>query len=539
MKKLLSLIVAATAVLFFSCSKEVVKEGPADTSFTGKTITFNASIEMPVKTRAALIGLDIYWQEEDYIGVATDNSAEIQVCKITVDDTDERKCSFTVNEVAGATAYYALFKGRLGHSGGEHEVAADNFSMITFDTTTKTFSGLTVGNQQVATGSFASYLWYSSGYPLAMAGKSNGNSIVMKPCLALVKLKIHEDSVPDNYYFADNYTSTKNILHEHNYSAVRGFNLYQKGSSTIYSSGDFDVQIAADGSLTTSPTVGGTRMEYRQCSQSAKLSSEVDYLMCLIPGGQITSFLIDFLGYSGNSQSNYSWDAVYSMSKSGSMTVKPGDYYDLGTLNPIGRKKAQNEAADEEEDSFTPVITINGSMTDWDPSSNSLLTNSNFASATGNNKFKELKVAYDKMYIYLYVKRNRDDAIWGSKKAYYYFFFDTDNNHTNGVEKDGSYYDYGFFLYPFAGTAATNETAAIPGFNPTPSTEVASGFTLGGGISTTSAGTYNDTDVEIEIRFLRNSLGIEKNDVINIAGYGNKSADSKPYTKIVDLTIVN
>ena len=221
------------------------------------------------------------------------------------------------------------------------------------------------------------------------------------------------------------------------------------------------------------------------------------------------------------------------------MTVKPGDYYDLGTLNPIGRKKAQNEAADEEEDSFTPVITINGSMTDWDPSSNSLLTNSNFASATGNNKFKELKVAYDKMYIYLYVKRNRDDAIWGSKKAYYYFFFDTDNNHTNGVEKDGSYYDYGFFLYPFAGTAATNETAAIPGFNPTPSTEVASGFTLGGGISTTSAGTYNDTDVEIEIRFLRSSLGIEKNDVINIAGYGNESADSKPYTKIVDLTIVN
>ena len=273
MKKLLYLIVTATAVLFISCSKEVVKEGPADTSFTGKTITFNASIELPVKTRAALIGLDIYWQDGDSIGVATDNNAAIKAYPITVDATNETKCTFTVEAVPGATAYYALFKGSLNGSETSQKISTGNFDGISFNTETKTFTGLTVGNQQVATGSLASYLWYSNGYPLAMAGKSNGNSIVMKPCLALVKLKIHEDSVPDDYYFADNYTSTKNILHEHNYSAVRGFNLYQKGSSTIYSSGDFDVQIAADGSLTTSPTVGGpgksiasvlTRLNYPQ-----------------------------------------------------------------------------------------------------------------------------------------------------------------------------------------------------------------------------------------------------------------------------------
>ena len=41
----------------------------------------------------------------------------------------------------------------------------------------------------------------------------------------------------------------------------------------------------------------------------------------------------------------------------------PGDYYDLGTLNPIGRKKAKNEAEDEAADAagpFVPAITING-----------------------------------------------------------------------------------------------------------------------------------------------------------------------------------
>lgn len=512
MKKLLYLIVAATAVLFFSCSKEVVKEGPADTSFTGKTITFNASIEVPVKTRAALIGLDIYWQEEDYIGVATDNSAEIQVCKITVDDTDERKCSFTVNEVAGATAYYALFKGRLGHNGGEHEVAADNFSMITFDTTTKTFSGLTVGNQQVATGSFASYLWYSSGYPLAMAGKSNGNSIVMKPCLALVKLKIHEDSVPDNYYFADNYTSTKNILHEHNYSAVRGFNLYQKGSSTIYSSGDFDVQIAADGSLTTSPTVGGTRTEYRQCSQSAKLSSEVDYLMCLIPGGQITSFLIDFLGYSGNSQSNYSWDAVYTMSKSGSMTVKPGDYYDLGTLNPIGRKKAKNEAEDEAADAagpFVPAITINGDFADW-----ASLTEDVISLSAPSQDYQEFKVTYDKLYLYFYTKRNL--ARQSEWPFYVWYRIDTNN--------DGNY-DKAFYFYPYSKDG--NNLV----FNTSPASENISGLSLSSAVHT------GDDYIEFETSVPRSELSISNAMVLHFKSEMNKVNTGSSLTIAEGLTI--
>lgn len=190
-------------------------------------------------------------------------------------------------------------------------------------------------------------------------------------------------------------------------------------------------------------------------------------------------------------------------------------------------------------DYFEPVISINGNMSDWDPATNALLTVSNYASVTGNSKFKELKVAYDERNFYIYVKRNRVYSIWGSNQGYYYFFLDTDNDSSNGVAKDGANYDYGFFLYPFAGTKGDNEASAIPGFNPSPSTNLATGFTLGGGISTTCAGAYDETDVETEISFSRTSLGIDKNDVINIAGFGNKSADSTPYTKITGFTIIN
>lgn len=421
------------------------------------------------------------------------------------------------------------------------EINADDFSGITFDNETKTFSGLHVGQQQVEKNSLASHLWYSHGFPLSMAGKSNGTNLVMKPCLALFKLQVAAASMPASYYLkTETYTSSYSVNHDHTYSAVRGFNLYQKGSSTKYSSGEYTVQVANDGSLTTTSVDNANKKEYRQISQADKLVSDTNYLMCLIPGGSVSSLLIDFLGYKDNS-GGLDWDAVYTMRKNGSLTVAPGSYVDLGTLNPLGLKKAKNEADDEAYDeanqSFTAAITIDGDMSDWDPSNNANLT-TNYASQTGNSNFKELKVAYDKLYIYLYIKRNRVYTLWGSNQAYYYFFFDTDNDSTNGVTKDGAKYDYGFYFYPFAGTKGDNEATAVPGFASSPtSTSVASGFTYGGGIAVTFAGTYDSTDVEIEAQIARSSLGIDKNDVINLCGYGNKSADSSPYTKItIEIT---
>ena len=429
MKRVLFFALAAVAVVIASCTKEDVKEMPDNVIETGKTITFTASIDMKAETKATLSGLNINWSSGDYIGIATDNNATIVAYPVTPDGTDPTKCSITVNAVEGAKDYYAVFKGSLGDDDpGTNAVAADDFSSITFDTTTKTFSGLKVGNQQVAVSSLSSHLFYSNGYPLAMAGKANGTTLIMKPCLALVKLQIHSESVPTDYCFKTiTYTSTYNKDHEHSYSAVRGFNFYQIGSDTKYSSGDFDVQIAANGDLVTTP--GSTKKEYRQMTQSAKLSADTDYIMCVIPGGSISSFKVDFLGYKDNTPTN-SWDAVYSMSKAASISVAPGDCYDLGKLNPLARKKAKDEADDEAEDeaaaSYVPAIMIDGDMSDWSG-----------ISAFGvsvSGRIREWKFKSDSQNVYFYLALRRNRAHAGNSL---YVGFDTDNNNSTGTSANG------------------------------------------------------------------------------------------------------
>ena len=427
MKKVFYILLTAIAAFFVSCVKENTQK---DSTLTGNKIVFSATIDMPA-AKAELNGLNISWQSGDYIGVATDNDATIKVYPVTVDGTNPSLCTIEVDAVAGASAYYAVFKGRLGHDGGANEVAADDFSMISFDTTTKTFSGLKVGNQQVAKNTMSSYLWYTDGYPLALAGKSNGTSLVMKPCLALVKVKIAAASVPSDYYSTIQYTSTKNIVHNHDYSAVRGFNLYQMGESTVYSSGDFTVQIADNGALTVAP--GAVKKEYRQISQSTQLSSSTDYLMCLIPGGSISSFKLDFLGYKDNA-GTLSWDAVYSMSLNKSNTVAPGDYFDLGTLDPLGRKKAKNEAADEAADAagpYVPAIDIDGKFNDWDGVTE---YSGNRPNGSSNSRISAWRVKADSQNIFFYLKLNTEKI---TNSRYLYIGFDTDNNESTGGSHGG------------------------------------------------------------------------------------------------------
>lgn len=405
MKKLFYILFAASALLFVSCAKEVGENKTApEAELTGETITFSATIDMPASTRAALSGLNINWQSGDYVAFATDNDATIRVYPVTVDGVDPTKCTITVDKVDGASGYYAIFKGSLGDGGaGVNSVDADDYSMVTFNTTTKTFSGLTVGNQQVAKNSLSSYLWYSDGYPLAMAGKADGSSLSMKPCLALVRLGINAESVPAGYYYSTIVYNnpTYGIDHPHDYTAVRGFNLYQKGASTIYSSGDYDVQIADNGSLTT--TAAGNNSEYRQLAGTEKMSVDTDYLMCVIPGGTVSSFKIGFLGWSANSSSSYSYSAAYTMTKGGVGSVNPGDYYDLGVLNPLGRKKAANEAADDAADasaSIANVVDIDGVFDDWDGVTEYPGTRT---SGSSNSRINGWRMTQDVHNIYVYL----------------------------------------------------------------------------------------------------------------------------------------
>lgn len=516
MKKVFYTLLVVSTAVFVSCNKENVEDpsGVVVDITPKKTITFSASIEMPSATKAALSGLDINWQSGDYIGIAADNSSDIVAYPITVDGEDPTKCTFTVDAVPGATAYYAIFRG------SNATIDKNDFTGVAFDTDTKTFSGLTVGKQQVSAGEFNSHLYITNGYPLSMAGKSNGTSLVMKPCLALFKLQIAAGSVPSDYYFTETYTSSKSVNHDHNYSAVRGFNLYQKGSSTILSSGDFTVQVAADGSLTTTAVDNENKGEYRQLSQSEKLVSGTDYLMCLIPGGSITSVVVDFLGYKDNTPT-LSWDAVYTMRKTGNLNVTPGSFVNLGTLNPIALKKTQNEANDEAIDaaaqSYTPAITIDGDMSDWA----SLSASQYVGISAPSQDYQELKVAYDALMLYFYSKRNSARiSEWG--KGYIWYRIDTNS--------DTSAYEKAFYFYPYS---ISGSGPYVVSFNSAPASSNISSLTL-------SVAGHQDTEsgiVEIEVSVPRSELNISNGAVLNFQSEANKVNTGAQLTPASSLTI--
>ncbi len=434
MKKFAFIILAAAALVFASCNKEKFNEetNNAKPQADGDIITFSANIDLGAKTKATLDGLNIVWNSGDYVGIATDNSATIVAYPVEDISTDGTSCTIKVNAVAGATKYYAVFKGRLGAGGDEtKEVAADDFSAISFDTATKTFSGLTVGKQQVASGSLSSYLWYTNGYPLSMAGVSDGNTLTMKPCLALVKIALDAESVPsDKYLFSETYNNpTYNVDHKHYYSAVRGFNLYQKGASTINSSGDFTVSVADGGELTVTPVVNENTLEYRQISQSTQLEADTPYYICLIPGGEISSFKLDFLGYR-NDVGTLDWAAVYTMSLKKNLTVAPGDFYDLGTLNPLARKRTKNhqddDAADEQAASFTPAVTIDGVFDDWDGITE---YSGERPGGASNSRINAWRMTHDEFNIYFYLELVTEKILTDRN---IYVGFDTDRDESHG-----------------------------------------------------------------------------------------------------------
>lgn len=434
MKKHVLVLLAFAAALFVSCNNvvEPLDSNSQAPAAEGKTITFSATIDANPQTKASLDGLNIKWSSGDYIGVATDNSATVVAYPVSDISSDGLSCSLQVNAVEGAQTYYAVFKGSLGADGDpELEVAANDFSAISFDTSTKTFSGLTVGKQQVAKGSLSSHLWYTYGYPLAMAGKSSGNTLVMKPCLALFKIALDAESVPEAYLFSETYNNpTYNVDHKHYYSAVRGFNFYQIGASTINSSGDFTVQIADSGDLNVNAVVNESTLEYRQISQTAQLTADTPYYMCLIPGGSISSFKIDFLGYR-NDVGSVDWNSVYTMTMAKNISVAPGDFYDLGTLNPLARKRAKNhqddDAADEMAASFTPAVVIDGNFDDWEGITE---YSGNRPDGSANSRINAWRMTYDEFNIYFYLELVTEKILTDRN---IYVGFDTDRDETHGT----------------------------------------------------------------------------------------------------------
>lgn len=510
MKKLFYILFAASAILFVSCAKELGDNKTAtDAKLTGETITFSATIDMPALTRAELSSLNINWQDGDYIGIATDNAPTIVAYAVTVDALDPTKCTITVDKVDGATGYYAIFRG------SNATYAANDFTGVSFDAETKTFSGLTVGKQQYCAGEFSSHLYIDNGYPLAMAGKANGNSLAMKPCLALVKMQIDAASVPAGYYYKTiTYRSSYDIDHPHDYSAVRGFDFYQKGASTIYSSGDFSVQVANDGTLTTAVVDNANKRDYRQLSLTGKMASGTDYYMCLIPGGSITSFKFNFLGYTDANDGTLDWGTAYSMSLKGDRTVAPGDFYNLGVLNPLGRKMAKNEAEDEAADAlaavYVPAITIDGNMSDWA----SLAADKYVSLSAPSQDYQEFKVTYDELNMYFYSKRNlARQGEWP-----FYIWYEIDNN-------DDGTYEKRFFFYPYS----KPESELV--FNSTPSSSNISGLTL-------NCARHEGVDyVEFETSVPRSELSIIDGNVLKFQSTINKVNTGSTLTISSSLTI--
>lgn len=162
-------------------------------------------------------------------------------------------------------------------------------------------------------------------------------------------------------------------------------------------------------------------------------------------------------------------------------------------------------------DYFTPIIEIDGDMSDWDPSTNNKLTDgTNYKEVIVNGAYwKEFKVAYDEKYFYFYAKRNYNPVLW-TDNAYFWFKFDKDN--------DGDFEDdTKFYIHPFK---VINDTYS---FEPSPKANDPSG-TASSSFNVSCAGEYDANVVVIEVRALRTDLGINKNDVIGVLSNANKDA---------------
>ena len=462
MKQIKFFALAFAALSLLSCSKEnadnqiVQNVNKEDV----KTITFSASID-PVNSKAILNDHSVEWSVTDIIAVANDVNDDIEACVVTPDGTDPTKCTFTVTAVAGATTYYAICKG-------------NSVSGITFDHTTGVFSGLNNENHSFVKNNV-------SEARLTMAGKSTDmSSICFAPCLTLVKFKIAAESVAAKY--ADGY------------SGIRGFNLIIKhNGNRIHPTGDYSVDLSGS-DVAVSYVANGA--DFIQINEGENLmSSTADYYVTVIPEGNVETFQIQPFGF--NSSSAATWDGIYHMTLTQSASLNPGDYFDLGTLNPLGLQKAR--------DAFVPAISIDGNFTDW----NSITTTGGYS-----NGYTECRATYDKNFIYFYSKTT--NITWDSGN-YFYYCLDTDNDNTTGGDLWGhAGFECIFYVSPFSSTEGTYRSS--PTLHRT--------YPDSNSAAISCAGSYDSENKvsEIEIAVSRNMALVNKGDVIRIWTYASGSA---------------
>lgn len=172
---------------------------------------------------------------------------------------------------------------------------------------------------------------------------------------------------------------------------------------------------------------------------------------------------------------------------------------------------------------FTPIIDIDGDMSDWDPTTNNKLTDgTNYrAVSIEGSKWREFKIAYDEIYCYFYAKRNYTSELW-TGGGYFWFRFDKDN--------DGEYDDTMFYISPFKTVGDSYS------FEPSPKANGVSG-TASSSFYLSCNGNYDSDNVVIEARVLRSDIGLNKNDVISVQSESNKSAGKISITET--LTINN
>ena len=164
-------------------------------------------------------------------------------------------------------------------------------------------------------------------------------------------------------------------------------------------------------------------------------------------------------------------------------------------------------------EAFTPAIDIDGKFDDWNPSLNSTISGK-MATLTGGSHYKELKVAYDDRYIYLYTKRDITSDIWLTTN-YIYYGFDLDDEHTTAMnEMAGA--DAVVLIQPFT----ASQSLYLNATKLNDSSYSFADIMLDGAVG---------TDIEFELRILRSdvkngSKQIVSGNTIRVISWGNKSA---------------
>ncbi|MBP5488688.1 MAG: hypothetical protein J6X77_03860 [Bacteroidales bacterium] len=432
-----------------------------------------SNVSSQVATKASLSTLDITWAGSEKIFIANDVNDDIEICTLTKDPTYPTKGTISVTSVGGAETYYAYYNSET------------TTTDISFDHTTATFSGDKV---------ICRFNEFTKSKPhrtdLAMAGKTTGDNLVLKPCLSLVKFQIHANSVNGEYVDED----------DADYTCVRGFNLLLKHSgSRTKCSGTYTVDLSGV-SMVVSPTDDSKSFDHKQISSATTLESSTDYYFSVIPVGSIEKIELGFLGWVWDgAQYVTAWDSAYTMSLEQSLSIDSGDYFNFGTLNPVGLQKAY--------DSFVPAISIDGTMTDWSGKDMYPLDGEKEAFPGDGANIIEWKATSDARNIYFYFKVTEsvveEKGQWDARIM---IALDTDNNGSSGGDASynlGSGFEALIKAKPFSNDASSPVT-----FTSSPAGEIKYPVS-GSSVGTVETGGRSDGAgyVYAEICVPRNKIG--------------------------------